>query len=72
MTNYMKKKLEKLKWRYQLHDDLGCIREFRTKEDAEIWSRNRLELKMIIVKPKKFRYEDIVIEDNFNPYDIPF
>ena len=73
MTNYMKCKLEKLKWRYQLHDDFGCIREFKDKDCAKQWQYSRPELKLIVVKPKKLTYKDIVAEDDgFNPFDIPF
>lgn len=70
MTNYMKQKLEKLKWKYQLHDDFGCIREFKCKDSAIQWQISRPELKLITVKPKKVNPFEIT--DNFNPYDIPF
>ena len=70
MTNYMKKKLEKLQWRYQLHDDFGCIREFKTKDCAKQWQYNRPELKLVIIKPKKIDIFEIT--DTFNPYETPF
>lgn len=70
MTEYMRKKLEKLKWRYQLHDDMGCLREFRDKDSAIQWQNSRKDLKLIILKPKKINPFEIT--DNFNPFDIPF
>ncbi len=70
MTNYMKCKLEKLKWRYQLHDDMGCLREFRSKEDALQWKNARQELKLVIIKPKKINPFEVT--DTFDPFDIPF
>lgn len=70
MTEYMRKKMEKLKWRYQLHDDFGCLREFKTKECALQWQHSRTELKLVIVKPPKINVFEVT--DNFNPYDIPF
>jgi len=70
MTNHMKRKLEKLKWKYQLHDDFGCIREFRTRDCAIQWKYNRPELKLIIVKPPKINVFEV--SHDFNPYDIPF
>ncbi len=70
MTNYMKKKLEKSKWRYQLHDDMGCLREFKDKDSALHWKSSRDELKLIIVKPPKINPFEIT--DTFNPFDIPF
>jgi hypothetical protein len=70
MTNYMKKKLEKSKWKYQLHDDFGCIREFRTQDCAKQWQHSRPELKLVIVKPTKINVFEVT--DNFDPFDIPF
>ncbi len=70
MTNYMKQKLDKLKWRYQLHDEFGCIREFRTQECAKQWQYSRPELKLIIIKPAKVNPFEITA--NFDPFDIPF
>lgn len=66
----MKCKLEKLKWRYQLHDDMGCLREFRSKEDALQWKNARQELKLVIIKPKKINPFEVT--DTFDPFDIPF
>ncbi len=71
MTNHMKHKLYKAQWRYQLHDDMGCIREFKTKELAEYWKINRPELMIKVIKPKKITYKDLV-ESNDNPFDILF
>lgn len=53
MTRYMEHKLYKSKWKYQLHDEFGCIREFKTKECALQWKHNREELKLKIIKPAK-------------------
>lgn len=53
MTKYMQHKLYKSKWLYQLHDEFGCIREFKTKEAALQWQSTRQELKLKIIKPTK-------------------
>ncbi len=70
MTSYMKRKLDKLKWKYQLHDEFGCLREFRTKEDAIQWKNARQELKLVIIKPPKINYKNL--EKFEDLYDIPF
>ena len=49
----MEHKLYKAKWKYHLHDDIGCIREFKTKEAALQWKATRQELKLKIIKPAK-------------------
>lgn len=71
MTNYMQQKLYKQSWRYQLHDDFGCIREFKNKDDALYWQSKRQELKLKVIKPPKFK-PNFEVTDNFDPYDIPF
>ncbi len=63
-------KLEKSKWRYQLHDDFGCIREFKVKESALQWKSSRPELKMVVVKPAKFDVSQITEVSGL--FDIPF
>ena len=70
MTKNELRKLEKSLWRYQLHDDFGCIREFKEKDSALQWQSNRKDLKLIIVKPKKINIFEVT--DNFDPFDIPF
>lgn len=44
-------------FRFEIHDDLGCIRKFLVKETANNWLRNRKELRLVtipIVKEPKF------------------
>ncbi len=70
MTRKEMAKLEKAKWRYQLHDDIGCIREFKEKDSALQWKATRQELKLVVVKTPKFDIRSVT--ETSGLFDIPF
>lgn len=40
--------------RYEIHDDMGCIRKFFTKSEAKNWLRFRGEFFLKIIPEEKF------------------